>query len=203
MRRHSEVLENRRAEEAPGWAVEEWGWSRPLAANPGFEVAAEVIAPGVLRGGQTLRKGQYTAVVQEGTLWVREAGGDAVSTTRLQPGQSFSAREGARFELASTETPVAILVVRSAGARVDVQPTPPRPRRRGGLAPAPRLAPAPGPVAPPRRPQPSLEERAAIANMAQGLHRIAPLPGQGRTAADVQFGFNQHGVNLAPVVPEP
>lgn len=203
MRRHSEVLEQRQTTgTVGGWALENWGWSRPVGSNPLFALATEIIAPGARRGAQTVKKGQYAACVTDGILWVREVGEDGANVSQCVAGQCYSAKQGIPFELAASSGHVALVVVRSTGAKIDEKPTPRRAVSRRPVA-RPSHSGAMPARRPQRRPQLGPEERAAVANMAQGLNRVQPLPGQPRTAAEVHFGFNQYGTNLVPVVPEP
>ena len=162
-----------------------WGWRRMLATCPTYVVSQELVNPGARTGVCEAPGGPLTVAVQSGVLWVREPASGA--TARLTAGQAYVTAPGRSFELATGAVPATIL---------RVQP----PRLEMAWVPGPVVMPM---VTAGRAGQPSLEDRAAAANAAQGLSRVQPLPGQPRTAADVDFAFNQHGVNLAPVVPEP
>ena len=182
-----------RGSEGPGRTT--WGWRRQLATGDGYEVFEELVLARSNLGVARARSGSRTYHVLAGALWIRESLAAGPRTSRLVAGQSFTARPDQPFMLGTGGEGARLFVVQTAGfddrlERVSVGEGPME---------------AASPSATPRAPSPAgtLEERAARTNAAQGLGRTQPVPRQARSAAAVAMGFNQHGVNLAPVVPEP
>lgn len=194
-RRHAETLALRsqpvsRADVEPT----RWGWRHRLAATDSYCILREVIGAGANLGVWAMARERCTAIVLGGLLWTRNLGTGAIAQHR--PGQAFFVDPGTRLELGTGRLEASLLLVGPAGLDESLRP---EPGTGNMLA---RRPPADVGPQPARAPQRTSEERAARANAALGLQRLQPLPGSARTAADVSYGFNQHGANLAPVVPE-
>ncbi len=188
MLKHDEVLVKRRKRTTSARPTD-WGWINRVAKADDYEVFVEVVGAGARKGVTLSEIGQLTVVVLNGVLWIKDD--EPPSTRRLTAGQAYVSQPGRRFEIATGASDAQLLVVKPTGLKMERIPG------TGNRLAGRNMAPAS------RRAQRSPEERVAMANAALGLGRVQPLPSQVRTAAEVSFGFNQHGVNLAPVVPEP